>query len=407
MKKTVPVSDLKFGNYVHELDRPWTDTPFMFQGFVLRTPDQLEVIRKFCKSVTIDTERSETGTDARLQSLSSGATAPKAAASSTGKTNYVETASIEQELQRARTDYARCQAVVSQMLASVRSGRTLDADQIEGAVTSMAQSVVRNPDALLLYAQLSEKGEYTISHALDVAVYMIAFGRFLQMSEDKIILLGHLGLLQDIGKIRLPNLLLEKRDRLSMEEFEQAKLHVKYSAEILAATPGLPADLAKLALLHHERHDGSGYPNQLKGKEIGTIGSIAAIIDTFDALTVHRPYAAPVAPSVALNMLYKWRSTFFDAVLVEQFIRCIGIFPVGSVVELNSGEIGIVIAQNLVKRLQPRVMVTRDEKGNPLRPQKLLDLSRNPKMSADEVYRIRRTLELGRITVRPEELFMQ
>ena len=154
-------------------------------------------------------------------------------------------------------------------------------------------------------------------------------------------------------------------------------------------------------------HDGSGYPRQLKGKEIGTIGSIAAIIDTFDALTVHRPYAAPVAPSVALNMLYKWRSAFFDGELVEQFIRCIGIFPVGSVVELNTGEIGIVIAQNLVKRLQPRVMVIRDTQGNPLRPQKLLDLSRNPKASIDEVYRIRRTLELGRISITPEEVFMQ
>jgi hypothetical protein len=137
------------------------------------------------------------------------------------------------------------------------------------------------------------------------------------------------------------------------------------------------------------------------------IGSIAAIVDTFDALTVRRPYAAAIGPSAALNMLHKWRGVFFDANLVEQFIRCIGIFPVGSVVELNSGEVGVVIAQNLAKRLQPRVMVIRDAAGNPLRPHKLLDLSREPKVSPDEPYRIRRTLEYGQVPVSSEELFMK
>lgn len=201
--------------------------------------------------------------------------------------------------------------------------------------------------------------------------------------------------------------LLEKRDRLSAKEFERAKLHVSYSVDILRSTPGLPRDLPRLAALHHERHDGSGYPKSLRGPDIGMIGSIAAIVDTFDALTVKRPYAAPIAPSAALNMLHKWRGVLFDATLVEQFIRCIGIFPVGSIVELNSGEVGVVIAQNIVKRLQPRVMVIRDAAGNPMRPHKLLDLAREPKISADEPYRIRRTLEYGTIPVSSEELFMK
>jgi HD-GYP domain-containing protein (c-di-GMP phosphodiesterase class II) len=234
---------------------------------------------------------------------------------------------------------------------------------------------------------------------------MTAFGRFLEMSREDIALLGHLGLLQDIGKVRLPNALIEKRDRLSAEEFELAKKHVEYSAEILRETAGLPAQLAELALLHHERHDGSGYPKKLHGKEIGLIGSIGAIVDTFDALTARRPYAEPVAPSTALSMLYKWRGTFFDPFLVEQFIRCIGIFPIGSIVELNSGEAGIVIAQNVEKRLQPRVMVIRDAAGNPLKPQKLIDLSRAPKVANGEPYRIKRTLEYGRIPVTAENLF--
>src|SRR5258706_12594867 len=125
------------------------------------------------------------------------------------------------------------------------------------------------------------------------------------------------------------------------------------------------------------------------------IGSIAAIVDTFDALTVKRPYADPVSPSAAISMLYKWRGVFFDAHLVEQFIRCIGIFPVGSLVELNTGEVGVVIAQNLTKRLMPRVMVIRDAQGNPMMPHKLLDPAKEPKTKKDEPYRILVTLAYG------------
>ncbi len=376
--------------YITELDRPWTDTPFVFQGFVLGTKPQLDALKKYCSSVVVDFDRSETQEEPRR-----------------ARTLYPEKASVEHEFEAAGAAMTVSESMMREVIASVRIGKTLDAERLRIAVVTMTESVLRNPDALVLFAQLRDKGEYTVSHALDAAVYMITFGRFLQLEQTQIEFLGYLGLLQDIGKLRLPKQLLEKRDRLSVEEFERAKLHVNYSAEILRATPGLPADLAHRATLHHERHDGSGYPNHLRGPEIGTIGSIAAIADTFDALTVERPYASPIAPSAALNMLYKWRGVFFDANLVEQFIRCIGIFPVGSLVELNSGEVGVVISQNMAKRLQPRVLLIRDAAGNPMRPHKLLDLSREPKVSKDEPYRIRRTLEYGHVPLAGEELFMK
>jgi len=133
---------------------------------------------------------------------------------------------------------------------------------------------------------------------------------------------------------------------------------------------------------------------------------MAAIIDTFDALTARRPYAQPVSPSAALNMLYKWRGALFDTYLVEQFIRCIGIFPLGGIVELNGGEVGIVIAQNRAKRLQPRVVVMRDTAGDPLKPHKLLDLSHGVTAPDGQPYRIKRTLESGAIAVKAKELFL-
>ena len=375
--------------YIAELDRPWTDTPFVFQGFVLSNAQQLEALKKYCESVIVDVDRSTT-IEPR---------APRVA--------YPERASVEQEIGSAKSAYTSGRALMRDVLSAVRIGRTLDADRVRAAVGAMTESVLRNPDALLLFAQLRAKGDYAESHALDVAIYMVTFGRFLQLEPGQIEFLGYLGLLQDIGKLRLPQELLEKRGRLSMEEFERAKLHVHYSVEILRTTPGLPGDLARIAALHHERHDGSGYPKGLRGNEIGMIGSIAAIVDTFDALTVKRPYADAVSPSAAISMLYKWRGVFYDAHLVEQFIRCIGIFPVGSMVELNTGEVGVVIAQNLTRRLLPRVMVIRDAQGNPLLPHKMLDLAREPKATAEESYRILGTLEYGAVPFDADELFLR
>jgi HD-GYP domain-containing protein (c-di-GMP phosphodiesterase class II) len=403
MRKTVPVAELEFGMYIAELDRPWTDTPFRFQGFVLQNAEQLETLKKFCKQVQVDPDKAEVM--ARLPDQTVGPARAAVDLSRTRKVKYAEAVPVEQEFGRAVSTHLTGEKAVQESVLALRAGKTLDAQRVTEAVSGLTESVLRNPDAMLLYTQLQQKGDYTQSHALDVSVYMTAFGRFLEMSRDDIAMLGHLGLLQDVGKMRLPNELIEKRDRLSPAEFSLAKKHVEYSAAILRETPGLPADLADLALLHHERHDGSGYPKKLRGKEIGLVGSIAAIVDTFDALTARRPYAEPVAPSTALSMLYKWRGTFFDPFLVEQFIRCIGIFPIGSTVELNSGESGIVIAQNLEKRLQPRVMVIRDAAGNPIKPQKLVDLSRAPKIASGEPYRIKRTLEYGRIPVTAENLF--
>jgi cyclic di-GMP phosphodiesterase len=387
MKKRIPVDELRFGMYIAELDRPWTDTPFMFQGFVLSTQPQLDALKKYCATVTIDVERSPALEPA----------VPRVA--------YPERAPVEQEIGPAKIAYSNGRELAREVMSAVRVGRALDAVQLRSAVSAMTESVLRNPDALLLFSQLRSKGEYAESHALDVSIYMITFGRFLQLEAAQVEFLGYLGLLQDVGKLRLPKELLEKRGRLTIEEFELAKLHVNYSAEILRATPGLPGDLARAAALHHERHDGSGYPKGLRGNEIGTIGSIAAIVDTFDALTVKRPYADAVSPSAAISMLYKWRGVFYDAHLVEQFIRCIGIFPVGSLVELNSGEVGVVIAQNLTRRLLPRVMVIRDAEGNPLMPHKLLDLAREPKAKQDEPYRILGTLEHGALPFDADELF--
>ena len=388
--------------YIAELDRPWTETPFRFQGFVLRTHEELEILGKYCRVVFVDPERRE--------AWSATDTVPPAARakvdlSAAGKLRWNAVSTVEQEYPRAAASYGAAEVLVREALLALRSGQTLQAQKLREAVNLVTDSVLRNPDAILLFGKLWEKGDYTQSHALDCAIYMAAFGRFLELSRGDIVLLAYLGLLQDVGKLKLPTQLMEKPGRLIPIEYQIAQKHVEHSADIIRATPGLPWQLADLATLHHERLDGSGYPRRLKGNEIGMIGSIAGIVDTFDALTAKRPYAAPIAPSEALKVLYKARGTLFDAYLVEQFIRCIGIYPLGSIVELNGGEVGAVVALNPGKRLQPRVLVVQDAAGNPLRPQKLVDLSRNSTAPDGLPYRIQRSLELSKVPVRAMDVF--
>jgi len=397
-KRKVNVGELKFGMYVSDLDRPWTDTPFVFQGFVLKTEDQLEILRKFCKFVMVDADLSETAGAAG----GVGATP----LTGTGKVQHVEKVAVEGELSRARDAYFSSEAVLAKAFESVGADQTFDSAQIKGAVSNMSQSVLRNPDALVLVSAMKERGNEVLDRALKVSLYMIMFTRFMGMEQANIERAGLVGLLQDIGMVKLPVGLVAKPGPLNDKERDTVKTHLEHTLKMLTDTPGIGEELGQLAVLHHERHDGSGYPRGLKGEAIPTIGAIAGLVDTFCALTAQRPYADALAPSRALGMMHKWRGQTFHPTLIEDFIRCIGVFPVGSVVALNSGEVGVVIAQNTVKRLQPRIMVVRDKDGKPLRPQKLLDLARSPKVGADETYRILRTLEYGQAGVGMKDLFV-
>ena len=406
MKKEVPVEQLQFGVYISELDRPWTETPFLFQGFVLEDEKQLEMLKKYCRKVYVDPEKSPDLPGRKpVKTIPGGRKVESVLASITRTVVYEEKVSVDLELPAARAAQGKTEVALRDVFNTVRSGKVIDAPRVREAVTSMTDSVVRNPDAMLLLAKMKEQSELTHDRAVGVSIYMITFGRFLQLPREQLDLLGMLGLLQDIGKLRMPAGLLEKKGPISEEERKACHYHLEHSVKILKETAGLPAELSALAALHHERFDGSGYPEHLKGPEIGLFGSIAGLVDCFDALTRPRPYAEALSPSNALSKLYEWRDTLFDGSLVQQLIQCIGIYPVGAAVELNTGEVGIVIAQNLVRRLQPRVMVVLDAKGNPLRPQKILDLVKEPKAGPDMPYRIKRTLEKGSVKIDASEFF--
>jgi HD-GYP domain-containing protein (c-di-GMP phosphodiesterase class II) len=393
MKKTVSVEQLKFGVYVYELDRPWTDTPFMYQGFVISSDAQMQALKKYCKKVVIDTVK---GSDvAPLNPFAGGPRLPSVLDEIKVTATYEEKVQVKLELPAARQAQAKTAHVLKDVFGSIQAGKALDAPRVQGAVTSMTDSVVRNPDAMLLLARMKEKDTNTLDRAMGVSIYMITFGRFLSLPREQLDLLGMLGLLQDVGKLRLPVELLNKKEPLTDAEREICKSHVQHSVAILNETSGLPPELPALAALHHERVDGTGYPAGLKGQKIGLFGCMAGLIDSFDALTEPKPYGEHLPPARALKLLYDERDTKFDGPLVEQFIQCIGTYPVGALVELHSGETGIVIARNPRLKLFPRVMVVLDIHGKPVKGQKIIEQAG-----------IKRTLQKGSVQIDPSEYFI-
>ncbi|MEX2240101.1 MAG: HD domain-containing phosphohydrolase, partial [Burkholderiales bacterium] len=371
---------------------------------------QLDTLKKYCKVVYVDPEKKEAAVASKRLALPPASARQVIADQSREKVRgavvYKELASVEDELPRARTVFTQTNAIVRTLSLAVLTGNALDGNRARQAVNEITDSVVRNPDAMMLLVTMRDKAEETLNRATQVSVYMTVFGRFLQLERERLEMLGLIGLLQDVGMLKLPAGIPGRRADLATAEDEIFKTHVTHSVEILSQTAGLPAELPGLASLHHERYDGSGYPRGLKGGAISQTGAIAGIVDSFDMLTAPAPYGMQMPPSNALNVLFQNRGTQFHAALVEQFIQCVGAFPVGSVVELNSGEVGVVITQNLVKRLQPRIMVVQDASGNPIHPHKVLDLVHEPMATPDEPYRIRRTLDQTTVKIDSRELFL-
>src|SRR3989442_9237614 len=238
--------------YVAELDRPWNETPFAFQGFSLRTEQQLAALRKHCRHVYIDVERTEVCQN-------------RAAVTGTwvrGTAVYPEQRSVEQEMELARRTYKVCQRALDETLATLRAGGELDAEALQSAVRRIADSIVRNPDAMLLIASLRDKGAYEFKRALDCSVLMIAFGRYLQLERELLDRLGLCGLLLDVGKLRVPDAILRKPAALGPDEYEAAKRHVVPAGAILRAARRLPAGIREVVLRHHDRRNRSRHPTQ-------------------------------------------------------------------------------------------------------------------------------------------------
>jgi HD-GYP domain-containing protein (c-di-GMP phosphodiesterase class II) len=379
MEKKLNVSELEIGMYVSRVDRPWLDTPFLFQGFRIRTDTDIENLRKYCQHVFVDESKADDkeereplltfGTLPLTEDLKSIPGMPKR------RVAYEDSAPIEKEMSRARETKHALGQVVENLVRDIQVDKKVDVETMGTAVGDMVQSVIRNPDALLWLTKLRSVDTYAYDHAIDTSVLAVMFGRHLGLPKEQLQELGLTGLLFDIGKVKLPPNLLTKPGKLTDEEFALVKKHVDFGIEILSQSSGVSDRVIEGVRNHHERHDGHGYPNGIHGGDIPIFARIIAIVDCFDAITSVRPYREAISAHHAIRQMYEWRDTEFQAQLYEQFIQCLGVYPTGTIVELSTGEVAIVVAQNRTRRLRPRVMLVLDEEKVAFERNSILDLS--------------------------------
>jgi putative nucleotidyltransferase with HDIG domain len=391
MRKKIDVRDLRIGMYVSELDRPWLGTPFLFQGFEVRTEEELHNLRQLCRHVHIDTDPGSLALARKPVAIPDIGILKSLAAGNRHQARYTDLTTLEGEIPRAREMYVEARTLIHGIMEDVRLGKSLDSEGARKSVTAMTESVIRNPDALACFTQLKKKDEYTALHSLRVCILALTFGRHLDFTPDQLYVLGMGALLHDIGKMKVPNEILNKPARLTEQEFEVMKSHVPHGVAILEKTPGIPAAAIEVARGHHERYGGQGYIFGLKGDAIGLFGSIGGVVDSYDALTSDRSYHDGRSAYDTLTYLYNARRIDFHPDLIAQFIQCMGIYPIGSIVELNTGDIGVVITVNRVRRLKPRVALVLTPEKKPCSVLKIVDLMQ----PAGHALEIRKVLPAG------------
>jgi HD-GYP domain-containing protein (c-di-GMP phosphodiesterase class II) len=281
-------------------------------------------------------------------------------------TIYENTNPVEAELPRARQAFIHGENVARDIANQIQTDQLPDIPAVKACVDNIVDSMISNPDAVMFISRLRDEDINTYHHGVKVSLYLIALGRHLGIPKAQLAELGLIGMLADVGKIKLPRAILAKPSALTPAEFEIVKDHVDLSLASLDGAAGLtPAVLQGIAQ-HHERLDGSGYPKGLTGDQIGVYGRMTAIADSFSSMTTPRPYANASLPQEALLNLYECRGTLLSAPLIEQFVQAIGVFPVGCLVELSNGEVAVVVAHNRIRRLEPKVLVLTSPDKSPL-----------------------------------------
>lgn len=318
---------------------------------------------------------------------------------------YQDAVPVEQELSSANESFTRATETVSAVIRDIREGKGLQLEAVEEVVEDLVESIIRHPGALQLVSRLREANESAYTHALQVAVLLVSFGRELGFPRAELTQLGQVGMLLDVGKMRVDQAILMKRGNLTADEFEQVKRHVQHGLDIIQPSGVAHPDVIAGIAQHHERLDGSGYPNGLKQGAIGAFGQMAGIVDVFSAITSVRPYGEPSSAYDAMRQLQGWSGTYFNTGLVEQFIQAIGIFPVGTLVELSTGEIGVVLEQNRARRLKPKVLVIADQDKTPLKIPITVDLLYGGGSSGDRPY-IRRGLPTESSAIDAKEYYL-
>ena len=378
-KRRLDVSRLELGMYVCEVDRPWSETPFLFQGFPLLTKQDLEAVQGCCQFVYVDEYRR---VRIKLErALADQPAKPQAASQSMMQilsvtpSPQLKREPLSKEVLKAREGGRKTSALIKDMFFDIQLGRGIDTAACRSVVRENLKSMMCNESALLWLSRIKSQDDYTGQHCLAVSVMAMGFGRYLGIEEGGLEQLGLAGLLHDVGKIRIDPAVLNKPGKLTEKEFSLMKAHPGLGHRLLIGHRDLPPIVIDVVYGHHERPDGRGYPRQLGAEQIAPFTRIISIVDTFDAITSNRVYDSARSVKEAFKILMELRDQQFDSELVLRFIEWLGIFPVGTLVQLHTGEVGLVVEKNPTFKLRPKVVVMLDADGQRCAPL-FLDLAR-------------------------------
>ena len=364
-----PVQNLVLGMYVSELDMPWLESPFPFQGFTIETEKELQTLREVCRYVHIDVSKQK----------------KRKSVNRTNASRFVHTGLVigkpperlgtfEKEFPRAEQNFMGARDLVTDFMDKVASGGGIDSTLAKEAVAACVNSVLHSPDAFLWLSQLKNKDQYTAQHSLNVCVLSIVLGRHIGLPEQQLNHVGLCGMMHDMGKMLVPLEVLNKPGKLEPDEFEVMKSHTTLGYELLKSSPNMFHGAIETALTHHERMDGKGYPRRINANRVSYYSNIVAVVDMYDAITSDRVYSKGRTHYEATKTMLSVSGKHLDSQLVVKFIESLGAYPPGCFVELSNGTIGLVVEESSKFKLRPKVMLILNEEKN-LVDEQIIDLS--------------------------------
>ncbi|MBI5375472.1 MAG: HD-GYP domain-containing protein [Candidatus Schekmanbacteria bacterium] len=384
MIKKVRVEELETGMFIVDINAPWCYHPFFTNKIRVKGTKEIDKLKKYqINEVYIDTDL---GKDSKQ-------TVPIEKANKTIETKIKLTfsalsekpATIEKaitkekahpnndELEFAKETYEKTKKTITDELQKIRLEKLVTPEHIEQSITLIVDSITQNPEPMLIMTNLQTNDEYTFKHSINVAVLSILFGTHLNFSKKDLEIIGIGGLLHDCGKMKIPQEILNKPGLLSPDEFLEIKKHPDFGADFLESTGLFDRRSVLVALQHHEKYSGGGYPTGNSGDRISIFGMMVAIADVYDALTSDKPYKKSILPFEALKKLYEWKDDHFNPSLVEHFIKALGIYPIGSLVKLNNRYMGIVISNKKTPLLQPEILLVSDNNNRFLSNKKIIN----------------------------------
>lgn len=403
----VRTPDIELGMYVSRLDRPWLETPYLLQGFSIETQIDIDELGKYCEYVYIDVALSkEIEHEPPYPNKTENNKQKKQFLTQLNPKEYPEKVELDDELKTARDSHRVLANTIEEVMVDVSNNKSVNLPALKKAINPMVDSIIRNPDAFAWLTRMKSKDNYTYNHSISSSVWCVAFGRHLGLPKKDLQALAIGGLLFDAGKMKLPDKLIKNTSRYNQYEFKLIKQHVDHSVDIVKSIDSASEEIIAMVRTHHERHNGSGYPAGLSGDEIPLFGKIAGIVDCYDAIISERSFVSAMSPHDAVIKLYEWRNIDFQAELIEQFIQVVGIYPVGTIVELSDGRVGVIIAHHKVWRLRPRIMMLLDHDKETYSSFDVINLFTEITDDNGEPLNIIKSLEPGAYGIDPEQFYL-